>query len=198
MNDLAALRAAVVASLQASLGAAVDVDSHGGTFDLAEVERFATKAPAVRVAIVGAGRASRWSDGRWKIPACFTAVIITRDAAPGGAKIPRDVAALLLASAVELAVASNRFGLEGVFQPTDVEARSEYSGPVDTLGVALWQVTWTSDALIGAPNDPPDVAIAALTRALVDNVVTWNAPAPGAGAASGLTGADPLNPGDNS
>jgi hypothetical protein len=198
MNDLVALRSAIVASLAAKLGATIDVDEHGGTFNEAELKRFATKAPAVRVAIVGVGKASRFADGRLRVPVRFAAVVVTRDAAPGGAKIPRDAAALLLATAVELAVGGNRFGLEGMFQPTDLEARSEYSGPVDTLGVALWQVTWTSDALIGDSLAPPDTAIAALTQALVDSVATWNAPAAGADAASGLTGADPLNPGDNS
>jgi hypothetical protein len=197
MNDLLALREAVVASFRAKLGAAVNVDSHGGTFDLDEVKRFATLAPAVRVAIVGAGRASRYADGRWCVPARFSAVVFTRDTAEA-AKVKRDAAALLLASAVELALASNRFGLEGVFQPEEVDGRSEYSGKLDTLGVALWQVTWTSRVLIGAPADPPDVAIAALTEAMVEGVVTWNAPAAGAAAASGLTGADPLDTGDNS
>ena len=196
MNDLLALRSAIVASLAAKLGDGVNVDEHGGTFDLAEVKRFATKAPAVRVAIVGVGKASRFSDGRLRVPVRFAAVVFTRDAATGGDKIPRDTAALLLATAVELAVAGNRFGLEGVFQPTDLEGRSEYSGPVDTLGVALWQVTWTSDTLIGAPEQSPDTAIAALTQALVEGVAIWNAPAADASAESGLTGADPLEPGD--
>jgi hypothetical protein len=197
VNDLLVLREAVVASLRAKLGTGVNVGAHGGTFDLEEVKRFATLAPAVRVAIVGAGRASRWSDGRWCVPIRFAAVVFARDTAEPG-KVRRDTAALLLASAVELAVASNRFGLDGVFQPEEVEGRNEYSGKLDTLGVALWQVTWTSRALIGAPNDPPDTAIAALTQALVEGVATWNAPAAGAPAASGLTGADPLNGGDNS
>ncbi len=197
MNDLLALRAAVVASLKAKLPAGLSIETHGGTFDLAEVKRFATLAPAVRVAIVGAGRASRYADGRWRVPVRFAAVIFTRDTAEPG-KVRRDAAALLLASVIELAIASNRFGLEGVFQPEDVEARSEYSGPLDTLGVALWQVTWTSGVLIGAPGDPSDVAIAALTQGLVDGVAIWNAPTPPATAASGLTGADPLDTGDNS
>ncbi len=196
MNDLLSLRDAVVASLKAKLPAGLSIETHGGTFDLAEVKRFATLAPAVRVAIVGAGRASRHSDGRWKVPVRFAAVVVTRDTADA-TKVRRDAAALLLASAIELAIASNRFGLEGVFQPEDVEARSEYSGPLDTLGVALWQVTWTSAALIGEPNDPPDVAIAALTQGLVEGVPTWNAPATGAPPASGFTGADPLNTGDD-
>ncbi|MGD0564542.1 MAG: hypothetical protein ABSA66_15805 [Roseiarcus sp.] len=197
MNDLLSLRDAVVVSLKAKLPEGLSIETHGGTFDLAEVKRFATLAPAVRVAIVGAGRASRYADGRWKVPVRFAAVVFTRDTADT-TKVRRDAAALLLASAIELAVASNRFGLEGVFQPEDVEARSEYSGPLDTLGVALWQVTWTSAALIGAPNDPPDTAIAALTQGLVEGVATWNAPTPPATAASGLTGADPLDTGDNS
>jgi len=196
MNDLVTLRAAVVASLKRKLGSTINVDSHGGTFDLAEVKRFATLAPAVRVAIVGVGKASRYADGRLKLPIRFAAVVFTRDTATDGEKIPRDTAALLLATAVELAVGGNRFGLEGVFQPTNLEAHSEYSGPVDTLGVALWQVTWTSDALIGDPEQPPDTAIAALTRALVDNVTTWNAPGANEDPRDGLTGADPLNAGD--
>ncbi|MGO4872747.1 MAG: hypothetical protein ACLPGW_19445 [Roseiarcus sp.] len=197
-SDLLALRGGVVASLQAKLGASVDVDSHGGTFDLAEIKRFATLAPAVRVAIVGAGRASRFADGRWRVPVRFAAVIVTRDAAPTGAqKVPRDAAALLLASAIELAIASNRFGFEGVNQPEDVEARSEYSGPLDNLGVALWQVTWTSGVLLGAEGEPGDVVIAALTKCLVEGVATWAAPTPPARPASGLAGADPLDTGDN-
>jgi hypothetical protein len=198
VNDLLALRAAVVASLQAKLGAAVNVDSHGGAFDLAEVKRFATLAPAVRVAIVGAGRAARFADGRWKVPVRFAAVVFTRDAASGGGKTARDSAALLLATAIELALASNRFGLEGVFQPEDVEARCEYSGPLDTIGVALWQATWSSPVLLGAPGDPSDVVVTALTQALVEGVATWNAPTPPAAPASGLTGTDPLNTGDGS
>lgn len=196
MNDLLALRGAVVESLKAKLGAGISIETHGGTFDLEEIKRFATVAPAVRVAIVGGGRASRFNDGRWRVPVRFAAVIITRDtAAP--MKVSRDAAALLLVTSVELAIASNRFGLEGVFQPEDVEARSEYSGPVDTLGVALWQVTWRSDVLLGAQGDPSDVVIAALTQALVDTAPTWNAPAAGANPATGLTGADPLDTGDN-
>ena len=184
-------------ALATKLGASVDVDSHGGTFDLEEVKRFATKAPAVRVAIVGVGRGSRYADGRWRLPVRFSAVVFTRDSATGGGVSPRDSAALLLASAVELAIASNRFGLADAFQPEDVEARSEYSGRVDTLGVALWQVTWSSGILIGNPGDPSDVVIDALTEALVQGEATWNAPAAGVSAATGLTGVDPLNAEDN-
>lgn len=193
-NDLLGLRAAVVASLQAKLGAGVNVDAHAGTFDLEEVKRFATLAPALRVAIVGAGKASRFADGRWLVPVHFAAVVFTRDAV-GAGKVPRDVAALMLVTAVELALASNRFGLEGVRQPEAIEARNEYSGKVDTLGVALWQATWTSPVLLGEPGDPLDVVIAALTQALVNSVPTWDAPAAGQDPRDGLTGADPLEPG---
>ena len=120
MPGLFDLREAVVASLK-NLISGVDIASHGGTFDLKELKRFATLAPAIRIAIVGAGAGSRFSDGRWKVPVRFAAVVVTKDSAAAGVKIPRDTAALLLSTAVELAVASNRFGVEGVFQPVKIE-----------------------------------------------------------------------------
>jgi phage gp37-like protein len=186
MNDLLVLREAIVASFNQKFDVGVSVESHGGTFDLGEIRKFATLAPAIRVALVGCGRASRFNDGRWMVPVHCAAVVITRDAA-APVKIARDAAALLLVSALQLAIASNRFGLEGVRQPEDVAARNEYSGPVEAFGVALWQVTWTSSVLIGNPGDPADIVIKALTQASVNGTVTWTL-------SGGLTDADPAHP----
>ena len=173
MNDLLILRDAVVGSLRNKLGGGVSVEPHGGTFALEDLKRFALLAPAVRVAIVGVGKGSRFNDGRWQVPVHFAAVAITRDAvAPE--RITRDVGALLLVGALELSLASNRFGLEGVRQAEAIEARNEYSGPVETMGVALWQVTWTTPVLLGEPGDPADVVIAHLTKALVNGETYWS------------------------
>ena len=187
MNDLLILRDAVVASLKNSL-AGISVEAHGGTFSLEEIKRYATLAPAVRVAIVGCGRGSRFADGRWMAPVHFAAVVITRDAV-GAEKIPRDAAALALVAALELTIASNRFGLEGVRQPENLDARNEYSGAVDQFGVAIWQVTWTSPALIGAPGDPANAAVKQLVEALVNGEAYWSQGA-------GLSGVDPSNAAD--
>ncbi len=183
MASLADLRAAIVATLSGKLPT-VPVAPHGGVFDLDEIRRYAVTAPAILIAIVGAGRAARWKDGRWAVPVRCAAVIVTRDAAPGDVRVGRDAAALALAAAVELAIVSNRFGLEGVLQPDDVEAHNEYSGPIDKFGVALWQVTWTSTVLLGEPfGDSIDPVIAALTEGIVNGTPEWTA-------SDGLAGVD--------
>lgn len=147
--DIAQLREAVVASLQAKIPS-VKIESHGGTFDLPEIKRYAAIAPAIVVSVVGCGKGYRWNDGRWAIPVNFAAVVVTIDKAAADRKsiVGRDTAAMMLSTAVELAVQGNRFGLEGVRQPDNITARNEYSGKVDEAGVALWQVNWTVDALL--------------------------------------------------
>lgn len=168
--SLADLRAAVVSTLKAAI-LRVDIDSHGGTFTEAELARFATKAPAIRIAIVGIGSAGRYNDGRVLLPVHFAAVAIGKDAMIDGRRIERDLAGLGLAHAIELAIAGNRFGLEGVLQPRDVSARNEYSGELDKTGVCLWQVTWTSGLLIGeAGVEGVDDAIAALSQLWLNGV----------------------------
>ena len=162
-TDLAQLRDAVVAALKTKIPN-VDIDTHGGTFDEAELKRYAAFAPAIRVAIVGCGKGYRWSDGRWAIPVQFAAVCIAGDtpSADRTKIVNRDTAALLLATAIELAVQGNRFGLSGVRQPENLMARNEYSGPVDKASVAIWQITWSSDALLGESVDESIAAILTL------------------------------------
>ena len=164
VSDFSMLRDAVVATLAAAIPN-VSVEAHGGTFDLEEIKRYAALAPAIRVAVVGCGRAYRWNDGRWLVPVNFAAVCVARDlpSADRTKIVGRDAAAMLLATAVGLAVQGNRFGLSGVRQPEDVMARNEYSGRVDQTGLALWQVTWTSGAALGASVNE---AIAAIVQVL--------------------------------
>ena len=168
MSDLALLRDAIVATLKAGLPR-VDVAAHGGTFDLEEVRAYAALAPAVRVAMTGCGRASRWNDGRWLVPVHVACVIFTRDvaAADRASIIGRDTAALALATSVELIVQGNRFNLSGLRQPEDVSARNEYSGKLDALGAALWQVNFTCGLLLGQEKDE---TLAALSQLFVNGL----------------------------
>lgn len=161
--DFSLLRDAIAATLRAKLPG-VDVGAHGGTFDLEEVKRYAALAPAVRVAIAGCGKASRWNDGRWLVPVNVACVIFAKDAASPdrSAVIGRDTAALALATAVELIVQGNRFGLAGVRQPEDVTARNEYSGALDATGAALWQVNFTVGAALGHEVDETLAALSQL------------------------------------
>jgi hypothetical protein len=192
--SLAQFRDAVVATLQAAIPN-VDIATHGGTFDDAELGRFATKAPAIRVAIVGVGKHERFGDGRILLPVNFAAVAVTKDSMADGKKIERDRAGLGLTQAIELTVFGNRFGLEGVKQPSDIHGRNEYSGQLDKTGISLWQVTWTSGLLIGQAGVPEQNgaigdAIAALSALWIngvdmasgDEILTGFAPVAPAGA----------------
>lgn len=182
---LADLRNAIVARLTSLLPSSISVEPHGGVFTQAELDRVALKAPAVRVVVLGARHEGRWKDGRWAVPVHCAAVIVTRDVVADGAKIHRDAGAMILATAVHLAVAGWRFGIEGVQPPEDLELRNEYAAEIDKGGVALWQATWTSTMLLGVPfADSLEVAIAALTQGLVNGVVEWTA-------AAGPTGDEP-------
>lgn len=132
------VRAAIVAGLAAALPAGTSVQAHRGRFDnAAEIQRFATKAPVVLVACVQA-RLREPGAGLAMMPASWAVYVITRDVP----QIPRDAGAIALVEAVLLKVAGNCWGRTDVGAPTDVEARNLYAGNVDTLGVALWAVTF--------------------------------------------------------
>jgi hypothetical protein len=164
------LRDAAIAALAAALPG-VNVAAHGGTFDLEEIRRYATLAPAVRVCIVGCEAASTFNDGRPRLPVHFAAVVITKDAINAGAKVERDVAAVALAGAIQLAVNGNRFGLAGVFRPENLRAKNEYSSSSDSLNVAIWQVNWTSCLLVGEAGDESVTsAIGALSELWINGV----------------------------
>lgn len=164
--SLSQFRDAVVAALTAAIPQ-VDIATHGGTFDDAELGRFATKAPAIRVALVGVGKVGQYGDGRLSLPVNVAAVAVTKDSMSDGKKIERDLAGLGLTQAIELAVFGNRFGFEGIGRPADLVSRNEYSGKLDTTGISLWQVTWTSNLLLG---DQVSDAIAALSALWINGV----------------------------
>ncbi|HEY8136261.1 MAG TPA: hypothetical protein VIF61_00375 [Methylocystis sp.] len=167
LSNLPALRDAVVASLRAKIPS-VSIEPHGGSFDEKEIQAFATKAPAIRIALLGFDQVSRHASGQVWLPVNFAAAIVTKDQLDDGAKVTRDTAALLISNAVALAVAGNRFGLSGVKQPENLRGGNLYSGDVLKMGVALWQVTWTSPVLLG---ESVDEALAAMTQLIVNGIV---------------------------
>jgi len=169
LSDLPALRDAVVASLKEKLAAFADrIEPHGGTFDEKEIRTFATKAPTIRVALLGFDAVTRHASGQVWLPVNFGVAIVTKDQIEEGAKVSRDVSAMMIANAVGLAVVANRFGLSGVKQPENVRAQNLYSGDALQMGIALWQVTWTSNVLLG---ESVDEALAAMTQLIVNGVL---------------------------
>jgi hypothetical protein len=185
-ESLGDFRSAVLASLREKIPG-VSIETHGGTFDEKEIQVFATKAPAIRIAIVGIGQLGQFGDGEVRVPIHFTAVCVARDGIKDEKPVARDEQALYLANAMQLAVYGNRFGRDGVFRPEDVQARNLYSGTAYGYGLALFEVTWTSPVLLGKSVEH---ALHALTQMIVNGVVFAD-PAPVPGAAP-LAGEDPI------
>lgn len=168
VGNLSNLRDAVVARLRDKIPGVRSIEPHGGTFDEGEVKKFATLAPAIRVACMGFDQVSRHSNGMLRLPVNFAAVVITKDAIQDADKVGRDTAALLIGNAVALAVYGHRFGFEGVFQPENLRGANEYSNASQNAGVALWQVTWTSPVLLG---ETVDEALGALAQLFVNGAL---------------------------
>ncbi|MBY6244130.1 DUF1834 family protein, partial [Methylosinus sp. Sm6] len=101
-QNLSVLRDAVVAALRAKIPGVRSIEPHGGAFDEAELKKFATSAPAIRVALLGFDQVARHSTGQLRLPVHLAAVVITRDAVADGEKIGRDTQALMIANAVAL------------------------------------------------------------------------------------------------
>lgn len=136
--SLVDVRSAIVATLAAALPAGTSVEAHRGRFDsAAEIQRFATKAPAVLVACVRSQVLNPGS-GLLVVRASWALFVITRDRP----QLPRDTGALALTEALLLTVGGNSWGRSDVGEPTDLEATNLYAGTVDNLGVALWAVTF--------------------------------------------------------
>lgn len=180
LPDLAKLRTAVVGRLRDQIPN-VSIETHGGAFTKNDLAVISQKTPAVRVSVTGFSKITRHTDGRWKLPVHVAAVAIAKDSVVDKVKIDRDETALLLANVVSLAVVGHRFGFSGVFQPENIEARNEYSEDFYSAGLALWQVTWTQDVLLGATLDE---AIGALSQLFI-NQVLFADPSP-------VEGADPM------
>lgn len=167
------VRDRIVAELARRMTAVRSVEAHGGTFDLDEVKRFALAAPAVRVAMLGLGRVSRYGTGELLAPVNFAAVCVARDEAKAGVGvIPKDIGCAAIAAQAALIVDGNRWGWSAepgapgmVGAPDDLQAENLYSGQIDKTGVALWQVTWTQTIRLGANRNE---AIAALDQLIVN------------------------------
>ena len=132
------VRASIVTALTAALPAGTSVQAHRGRFDsAAEIQKFAAKAPAVLVACVRAGLRGP-GQGLAQMPASWAIYVITRDIP----QMPRDAGAIALVEALMLQVSGNCWGRTDISAPSDVQAQNLYAGSIDTLGVALWAVTF--------------------------------------------------------
>lgn len=142
--SLIACRDGIVAAIKAAIPALKEVKSHAGRFDLAELQRLAAKAPAVRVACLGV-LSAKATPGCVEITVSWAAFVIAKD--QRGLK--RDAAALALITAIMPTIPGNLWGLDNVDAPDKIRADNLYSGKLDQKGVALWGVRWQQDMQLG-------------------------------------------------
>jgi hypothetical protein len=136
--SLVSLRDGALAAIQAALPPNVNLEAHGGRFDLEELKRMAAKAPCVRLAVLGVDDAQQTRSGEAELLARLGAFVVAK-AAPG---LTRDRAALAIVDTILGVVPGNRFSLDATQPAGDVRADNLYSGDVDQAGVAMWAVSW--------------------------------------------------------
>lgn len=139
MSTLAEVRSGITSTVRAAL-LTVNVAEHGGPINAAEIKRWATKSPAVRVACLGIPKVqvgpSIFMDAAW-------AAFCVESDRPG-VQGHRDVRALLLTQSVIGVVGQNaqRWGLTATGVPEAIQAANMYAADIDGMGIALWAVRW--------------------------------------------------------
>ena len=150
MTAIATYRQMMLAAIRQAMPELKEVAGHPGRFDLGELQRISMRAPAVRLAILGAPRIAETSDERLRIDLSLAAFVITRDA-PG---LPRDEAALNIVETLMQLVSLNQWQVAedtgfGLLLPREMRAENLYSGEVDRRGVALWGLSWRQGMILG-------------------------------------------------
>lgn len=149
MSRLLDLRERIVEAIKARLPT-WDVAGHLGRFRAADLTSFLTKAPAVRVAVLGFSDPLLEEDGLIRVRAKLGVYIATKDQ---GAKLSRDEAGVAAAEAISLLVAGSRFGVTYVRDAAAPSGQNLFSDETLKLGVALWALDWDQEVLLDAQPD---------------------------------------------
>lgn len=159
--SLLTIRDAIAAAIKPSLIGIKTCEGHAGRFDLNEIKRIATKAPALYLSI---SQIENINDDGNEINATihWVAFIITRDI-PG---TERDVSALAYVQALISLLPGNNWALdETETTPKKINAKNLYTANIDKKGIAMWAVSWSQRMMIGTELD--------LT--ILNNFVTYHA-----------------------
>lgn len=147
MSVLLNLRAAIIADIGALLPKPWSVDGHLGRFTAADLTKFITVAPAVRVAVLSLtdpkpqdGEAVEW---RVKIGA----FVVARDQAKALAR--EEIAATAVETIVVNAFGSRwGMGTAGVRPAEAATAQTIFNDDTLRTGVALWAIDWSQPVVL--------------------------------------------------
>lgn len=144
--SLLALRTAIVDTLKADVPAVKDIDGHGGRFGLDELKRWAVKAPAIRVAVLGLRDFSEQPQGKFRGTARIGLFLLTKDT-PGS---ERSAAALAIVDALIQKIPGNTWGMDQtVNTPKAMRGENLYGAELDKSAIALWALAWEQEAELG-------------------------------------------------
>lgn len=122
-----------------------DLEISPGRFNADEITKRSFKAPALRVAFLGAPRTQPKPDDTRSYEAAFAVFVLTDGKGRANEGID-------LAQAVAEEIEVNRFSDGfGVGLPMNLRMDALYSGDVDDLGISLHSVSWTQRIRLGKP-----------------------------------------------
>ena len=141
---------AVCARIRAWLPACREVQPHDGRFATEELQRWAARAPAVRVASLGVAAIRAAGDGGVELDLQLWAFAVAKDLPERS----RGAAARAMADRLLVGLPGERWGLAGVGEARQARAENLYTPGLDKLGLALWAVAWRQACRFELAADP--------------------------------------------
>jgi len=153
-------RTAIVAAVKTALPAVIDCESHGGRFTPEDLKRIAQRTPAIRVGCLGIRSMESDGAGSFDVIVVWGIFVITADKP----QLPRDAGALTLVAAIVQLVPDNIWNDTASGYPENSRADNLYSGQLESVGVALWAITWQQKITLGGTD-----------AGALDDFITFNA-----------------------
>ena len=120
-----------------------DIKVSPGRFDASEITRRSFKAPALRIAFLGAPRTVAQADETRKYDCAFAVFILTDGKT-------RALEGVDIAEAVAAHIELNRFSaITETGVPKNIRMDALYSTHIDDKGISLYSVSWTQSIKIG-------------------------------------------------
>ena len=147
MSVLLNLRAAIIADIAARLPKGWSVDGHLGRFTAADLTRFITVAPAVRVAVLGLTD-PKPQDGdavEWRVK--IGVFVVTKDQ---GKTLAREEIAAAAVETIVLNAFGSRWGMgaAGVKPAEAATAQTIFNDDTLRQGIALWAIDWSQPVVL--------------------------------------------------
>ncbi len=136
---------AVTDTIQGWLPKLQSCEAHPGRFDLGELKAFATKAPGVRVAVLGLGDSAPLASGERDVTLLMAAYVIAKDQVG----LARHISALNMVETLASRIPEHTMGSACAYGAGAVRAQNLYSGEVQKAGINLWALSWSQKVRIG-------------------------------------------------